>query len=167
MAWTAQVYFVQHGLTEEVITPLWVVLNLTVAVVAAFASNVVGVMGRTAAILVIVCCIPAAYILLGLLPFVGGIAILLLFYFIRGYATPLLKDLANIYCASETRATVLSIRNMIIRFGFAVLGPFIGSLSAGYGLSFALQVSGVILLILSCSAALFLFWALGDDLRKS
>ncbi|MEE4240113.1 MAG: MFS transporter, partial [Desulfopila sp.] len=109
MAWTAQVYFVQHGLTEEVITPLWVVLNLTVAVVAAFASHVVGVMGRTAAILVIVCCIPAAYILLGLVPFAGGIAVLLLFYFIRGYATPLLKDLANIYCASETRATVLSI----------------------------------------------------------
>jgi MFS family permease len=166
MAWTAQVYFVANGLTEEVITPLWVALNLTVAVVAAFASGVVKKMGKPVAIMVIVCCVPIAYILLGIFSLTGGVVVLLVFYAIRGYATPLLKDLANTYCASETRATVLSIRNMIIRFGFAVLGPFIGSLSAGYGLSFALLVSGVVLLLFSICAAFYLFWALGDDLRQ-
>ncbi|MBM9603977.1 MFS transporter [Desulfopila inferna] len=167
MAWTAQVYFVYMGLTEELITPLWVALNLTVAVVAAFASRVVEKMGKRQAILSIVLFIPASYIALGMVQLIPAVIVLLIFYAIRGYATPLLKDLTNSHCRSETRATVLSIRNMIIRFGFALLGPFIGSLSAGYSLSFALKSSGVVLLILSGAAAWFVFHMLGDDFKES
>ncbi len=167
MAWTAQVYFVNQGLTEEMITPLWVALNLTVAVVAAFASAVVERLGTLRAIVVIVIFIPLSYILLGLLPLWPAVVVLMLFYAVRGYATPLLKQLANNYCGSDIRATVLSIRNMIIRFGFAVIGPLIGSLSAGYSLSVALRVSGVILLALSAAAACFLYFSLGNDLKES
>ncbi len=160
MAWTAQVYFVHMGLTEETITPLWVGLNLTVAVIAAFASTFIGRMGRKTAIVSIVLFIPLSYVLLGMLPLIPAIAVLFLFYAVRGYATPLLKDLANIHCDSATRATVLSIRNMIIRIGFAVLGPFIGSLSAAYSLKHALITSGSILLLLAVCAACYL-WATG------
>jgi MFS family permease len=160
MAWTAQVYFVHMGLTEKAITPLWVGLNLTVAVVAAFASIVIGRMGRKSAIIIIVIFIPSSYILLGILPLIPAITILFVFYAIRGYATPLLKDLANIHCESATRATVLSIRNMIIRIGFAVLGPFIGSLSANHSLPHALITSGAIMLLLSGAAACYL-WTTG------
>jgi MFS family permease len=167
MAWTAQVYFVQMGLTEKLITPLWVALNLTVALVAAFSSTVVEKMGKRQAILSIVLCIPSAYIFLGMVQLVPAVLVLLLFYAIRGYATPLLKDLVNSHCLSETRATVLSIRNMIIRFGFTLLGPFMGSLSAGYSLSLALKTSGLILLILSGIAAFFLFHQLGDEVKEN
>ena len=167
MAWTSQVYFVNMGLTAEFITPLWVGLNLTVALVAAFASQVVALMGRRIAILSIVVLIPFSYVLLGLLPLVPAVVVLFVFYAIRGYATPLLKDLANAYCSSDTRATVLSIRNMIIRVGFAILGPAIGSLSAGYSLGFALKLSGTILLVLSLCGAAFLFVSLGEDVKES
>ena len=160
MAWTAQVYFVHMGLTENAITPLWVGLNLTVAVVAAIASTVIDKIGRKTAILLIVIFIPSSYILLSTLPLIPAIIMLFMFYGVRGYATPLLKDLANMHCDSATRATVLSIRNMIIRIGFAMLGPFIGSLSANYSLQHALMVSGVILLLLSTGAACYL-WATG------
>lgn len=160
MAWTAQVYFVHMGLTEKAITPLWVGLNLTVAIVAAVASTVIAKIGRKAAIFFIVICIPSSYILLGTLSLIPAITVLFLFYAIRGYATPLLKDLANIHCDSATRATVLSIRNMIIRIGFAMLGPFIGSLSANFSLRHALVTSGVIMLLLSTGAACYL-WATG------
>ncbi len=165
MAWTSQVYFVNQGLTEEAITPLWVILNLTVAVVAAFASKLVEKMGRKKAIVSIVVIIPSSYILLGSLPLIPAIGVLLIFYAVRGYATPLLKDLANIYCDSEIRATVLSIRNMIIRISFAILGPFIGSISGVYSLPTALQLSGIVLIILAGIAALYLFATLKDDLQ--
>jgi len=167
MAWTSQVYFVNEGLTETAITPLWVALNLTVAMVAAFASQVVAKIGKPLALLVIVVVIPASYILLGLFSLVPAVVILLFFYGIRGYATPFLKDMANQYCTSDTRATVLSIRNMIIRLLFSILGPAIGSLSAGYGLAFALKLSGTILLALSLIGGFYLFAALGDDLKES
>jgi len=165
MAWTSQVYFVNMGLTEKSITPLWVFLNLTVAVVAAFASRIVDKIGRRLAILILMVVIPGGFILLGVFSLLPALVVLFVFYTIRGYATPLLKDLVNCYCGSETRATVLSIRNMIIRVSFAVLGPFIGSLSAGYDLAFALRLSGTILLILSLLATIFLFVSLKADLK--
>ena len=164
MAWTCQVYFVHMGLTEKSIAPLWVALNLTVALMAAFAASLVAKMGRSLAILLIVLVIPASFFLLGLLPLLPALLVLFVFYGVRGFATPLLKDLVNGYCASETRATVLSLRSMVIRISFALLGPFIGSLSAGYSLSFALQVSGLALLGLALVAGLFLRRSLGRDL---
>ncbi|MEN8136146.1 MAG: MFS transporter [Thermodesulfobacteriota bacterium] len=166
MAWTSQVYFVTMGLTEKSITPLWVLLNLTVAVVAAFAHKIVAKIGQPMAICIIMVGIPSTYILLGFIPLLPALVALFIFYAIRGCATPLLKDLVNRYAASETRATVLSVRSMIIRVSFAVIGPFIGSLSAGYSLSFALKLGGVILLSLSLLAGLFLFLTLGDDVHR-
>ena len=42
------------------------------------------------------------------------------------------------------RATVLSIRNFIIRLLFAAMAPFIGWLSDAYSLAVALQVTAAI-----------------------
>ena len=166
MAWTSQVYFVNMGLDEKSITPLWIFLNLTVALIAAFAAKIVNKIGQILAIWIIMMVIPGTYILLGIFPLAPALVVLFIFYAIRGYATPLLKDLVNRYCASETRATVLSIRSMIIRVSFAVLGPFIGSISTGYSLSFALKLSGAILLPLTLLAGLFLFITVKDDLAE-
>lgn len=167
MAWTSQIYFVSMGLTERSITPLWVILNLIVAVVAAYASNVIGWLQRGMAIVVIVLIIPLSYILLGTLPLLPALVALMVFYSVRGYATPLLKDLINSNCASETRATVLSIRNMVIRTCFAILGPFIGSMSSHYSLSIALITSGSILVVLFGAAAMYLFATLGYNEKES
>ncbi|HIJ79741.1 MAG: MFS transporter [Desulfobulbaceae bacterium] len=163
MAWTSQVYFVNMGLAEKSITPLWVLLNLTVALVAMVADKVVAKIGRRIAIALIILIIPGAYILLGVMSLMPALLVLFVFYGIRGYATPLLKDLVNRYCASETRATVLSIRSLLIRVSFALLGPFIGSLSAGHSLAIALQVSGLILMLLALIAGLFLFLTLREE----
>ena len=164
MAWTSQVYFVSMGLGEKSITPLWVGLNLTVGLVAAVSDKLVAKIGRRIAIALIILIIPGAYILLGVMPLLPALLVLFAFYGIRGYATPLLKDMVNTYCVSETRATVLSIRSLLIRVSFALLGPFIGSISAGYNLAVALQVSGLILMVLALFAGLFLFLSLGKEL---
>lgn len=47
MAWTSQIYFVANGFTEVTITPLWITLNLTVAIVAAFAATAMKTLGKT------------------------------------------------------------------------------------------------------------------------
>ena len=166
MAWTSQVYFVHMGLTEKAITPLWILLNLTVALVAAFADKIVNIIGQPLAIAIIIIFIPGSYVGIGSFSLLPALLILFVFYTIRGYATPLLKDLVNRYCASETRATVLSIRSMVIRVSFAILGPFIGSVSTGYSLAFALRLSGFILLTITLFAGVLLFITLGDDLRE-
>lgn len=152
MAWTSQIYFVANNLSEVTITPLWVTLNLTVAIVAAFASLFTRVLGKKVSLFLIIVYLPSAYILMGILPLIPALFCLYLFYAVRGYATPVLKDLINQNCHSATRATVLSIRSLIIRLGFALLGPTIGSISDGFNLSAALISAGCVLLSLAIFA---------------
>ncbi len=165
MAWTCQVYFVRNGLDEISITPLWVVLNLTAATVAAYAAVVVERLGERRALLVIAFGIPMGYVMLGGLSLFPALIALVCFYGIRGYATPFLKDLTNRFCGSETRATVLSIRSMIIRTSFSLLGPAIGYLSGKISLDMALILVGVALLFLSGAVVLWVIPVL--DIKKS
>ena len=157
MAWTAQVYFVEEGFKEFTITPLWVLLNLTVAFFSAFAAKTQNVFGKRRTLIAIVVYIPAAYIFLGILPVFPALFCLWLFFAIRGYATPVLKDIINQNCDSTTRATVLSIRSLIYRVGFATLGPFIGWTAGKSSLSTALISAGSLLLILSCITGYYLY----------
>jgi predicted MFS family arabinose efflux permease len=149
MAWSSQIYFVANGFTEVTITPLWITLNLTVAVVAAFAAATMEKLGRKFSLFLIIIYLPSTYIFLGVLPVLPALISLYIFYAIRGYATPVLKDLINQNCSSGTRATVLSIRSLIIRLGFALLGPTIGLVSDGWSLSLALIFAGLLLLTLA------------------
>lgn len=157
MAWTAQVFFVTEGLDEVSITPIWVILNLMVALVSAIAHKIRDIFGIKLAVISIIIYIPAGYMLLGALPLIAGLLSLLVFYAVRGYATPLLKDLTNHYCASDIRATVLSIRSLIIRTGFSILGPLIGYGARHSTLSATLVAAGLLLFLLSAVAGIFFF----------
>ena len=77
----------------------------------------------------------------------AGLAILFVFYIFRGFATPILKGYINQMTFSDMRATVLSIRNFIIRLMFAAIAPFIGWLNDMYSLQVALLVSAGIILL--------------------
>jgi MFS family permease len=167
MAWCSQIYFVANEFTEATITPLWVSLNLTVAMVAAFASVAIKLLGKKVSLLLIIFYLPATYIFLGWLPLIPALVCLYLFYAVRGYATPVLKDLINKNCGSSTRATVLSIRNLIIRLGFALLGPSIGLVSDNSTLSLALILSGILLLILAMIAGSRLIFNMPELFHKN
>lgn len=149
MAWTSQVYFVTEGLTEKAITPIWVILNLAAALVSAYAAKTQEALGKKFALLLIVLFIPTGFIFMGALPFLLVLPTLVIFYLIRGYATPYLRDLINKNCQSDTRATVLSVRSMVIRISFSILGPVIGHLDGIYSLATALIITGCCLLFIS------------------
>ncbi len=165
MAWTSQIYFVTNNLDELVIAPLWIILNLTVALVAAVAHRTREILGYSTSLLLIIFYIPAGYILLGTLPFAAGIGSLLFFYAIRGYATPVLKDLTNNYCSSEVRATVLSIRSLVIRTSFSIIGPLIGIIAGHYDLGYALVTVGTLLLLTSIVSGLYLYRVVPEATR--
>lgn len=156
MAWTAQVYFVDQGFTEKEITPLWVLLNLSVALVSASAAVVVARIGLHSAILISTL-LPAGFILLGALPLVPALFALFIFYLLRGYTTPMLRDLINRNCDASVRATVLSIRSLLVRLLFAIGGPCIGYMAGWTTLSTSLIIFGTVLLLLSVLATSYLF----------
>ena len=151
MAWTIQTYFVIQDFSEIQTTTIWVLLNLTVALSSLFSNKLEKIFGIKPMILMIVILVPFGYFALGIPSLVVSLLFAFLFYFVRGYATPVLKELIQNYCDTEIRATVLSVRDLLIRLGFTIVGPILGYLSDTYTFSFAVTAAGILFLITALS----------------
>ncbi len=155
MAWFAQPFFIRAGLQVTLFGVVWALLNLAVGMAAMYAWRVESNLGPRKTVMLFTFFLLLGYFGLALGGVFMGFVFLLLFYFARGLATPTLRNYINIITASDTRATVLSVRNFIIRGLFAVLGPFYGLVTDRYGLSEALLLAGVVFGILSLGSLFF------------
>ncbi len=133
---------------------LWTLLNLTVGLAALTAYRVENRLGQRILIPVLALLIPAGYLVLGQVGGLWAISILFLFYIVRGIATPILKDYIHRHTSSKVRATVLSVRNFIIRLMFVIIGPSMGFITDNKGLQKALSTGGIVFLCLSAILAI-------------
>lgn len=154
MAWFVQPYLMYMKTPTSWFGVIWTVLNLTVGIAALYSDRVDSYFGPKKMGILILTFVAGGYVALAFNLTYAGLAILLVFYVIRGFATPILKGYINQMTFSEMRATVLSIRNFIIRLMFAAIAPFIGWLNDVYSLRTALLASAAIILI---PGALFLW----------
>jgi MFS family permease len=148
LAWFIQPYLRDLNLEVSTIGIIWTLLNLTVGFVALWAYKVDEYLGKIGTSIFIVIGISVGFILTGWFNSLIGIGVLFFFYFVRGIATPVLKNYINQITQSEMRATVLSLRNFIIRICFAIIGPFLGWYTDHFSLSSALMLAGLIFLLL-------------------
>jgi MFS family permease len=154
MAWFAQPFFEYSGIGIAWFGILWTTLNLTVAVTSYTAHRLEARLGQARSVFLIALMLPAGYLALSRFHTPAGLFVLYLFYLVRGYATPVLKDYINRVTASHIRATVLSVRNFIIRFIFALAGPLLGWVKDLYSLPQALLLAGVIFFVFGVLMAL-------------
>jgi len=98
----------------------------------------------------------STYILLGFFMSLSAIGVLFVFYFARGLATPVLKKYINKITVSEIRATVLSIRSLLLRLLYSILGPLFGWVSDVINLRTALIMGGITLMIMGTTSLVFL-----------
>jgi len=159
MAWFVQPYFELVALPVTLFGVFWTILNLTVGVSALFAHKAEAKLKQLKTMIGITILIPAGYITVSRIDALWGIGILFLFYIVRGIATPVLKDYINQLCDSNIRATVLSVRNFVIRIFFAIIGPFVGWYTDHFSLQAALLISGSIFFMLSVvTLAMYYKW---------
>ncbi|HON53014.1 MAG TPA: MFS transporter [Bacteroidales bacterium] len=158
MAWTLQTYFVYHNFTETQTTTLWVLYNGLVAAISLFAAYIISKIGEKPLLTSICVIVPLGFISLGYTPVAFALSFLVLFHIVRGYATPILKDMIQNDCEPEIRATILSLRGMIIRLGFAIVGPVIGFMSGKFSFEFAVTVAGILFLV-TAGTLLTMYWA--------
>ena len=144
MAWFAQPYFSSIGLPVSMYGVLWAVLNLSVGITAILAWRIEGALKppRTVALFTILLCL--SYFALALTHSYAGLVFLLVFYLARGLATVTLRNYINVITSSDIRATVLSVRNFIIRLLFVLTGPLFGWITDHHGLQAALVSAGFI-----------------------
>lgn len=166
MAWFAQPFFEYTRIDIAWFGILWTTLNLTVAITSYTAHRLEHKLGQRRSILLIALMIPMGYLALSRFHLPGGLIILYIFYLIRGYATPVLKDYINRITASNIRATVLSVRNFIIRLLFALTGPLLGWVKDIYSLPQALLLAGFIFLVISLLTAI-LFISSGKEMERT
>jgi len=144
MAWFAQPYFQQIKLPVSMYGVLWAVLNLCVGIAAVYAWRFEKKFGAIKTVVVFTLAIFSSYLLLPLMPGYTGLAVLIVFYLARGLATPTLRNYINLITTSEIRATVLSVRNFLIRLIFAITGPLWGWITDKYSLQSAIISAGLI-----------------------
>ncbi len=158
MAWFTQIYYTNLGLSLSVMGIIWFALNMAPGITSMYAHKIESMLGMRKTIFVIIVFIPAGYLLLSTTLSISGLLIIFFFYLTRGIATPVLKDYINKITSSDIRATVLSIRSLLIRVTFAIVGPLMGKVSDVYGIQFALLISGIFILIFGIATGLhFIF----------
>ena len=144
MAWFAQPYFGQISLPVSMYGVVWALLNLSVGIAAVYAWRFEKRFGPSKTVIVFTLSLFSSYLLLTIMPGYSGLIVLLIFYLARGLATPTLRNYINIITPSDVRATVLSVRNFLIRLIFAVTGPLWGWITDKYSLQSAIISAGSI-----------------------
>lgn len=121
-AWLVQPYFKLFAIQIEEFGYTWALLNITVGVFAMLAYKIVKPFSKVFSVsmlsIILVTCL---FVLSQNTILSVAYLLFIIFYAVRGIATPVFKNYINIHTTSEMRATVLSIRNMIIRIFFSLV----------------------------------------------
>lgn len=149
MAWFAQPLFEKMLLPLALYGVVWTSLNLITGGSSILAHRIEKRLGESGTLKVIAVLIPVLMVFSGIVPLYAIIPVLAIFYFLRGIATPVLKDYINKQTTSEVRATVMSLRDLVIRVFFSLFAPLAGWLTDNYSLGIGLVVSGGFILVLS------------------
>lgn len=144
MAWFVQPFFKEISLPLSMFGVLWTVLNLLAGLVSMIAYKFENALGQKRTVFLILVFITGSYVAISQTMTAWGIAILVVFYFVRGIATPVLKNYIIQYTTSANRATVLSVRSFVIRIIFAGIGPFLGWYTDQFSLGSALAIAGMV-----------------------
>jgi hypothetical protein len=143
MAWFAQPFFKSVDVPLAWYGTLWAILNLSAGITSLNAWRIERRLGPPGTVLLFTVTLIAAYLLLSGIPYTAGIIVLFVFYLARGIATPTLRNYINVITTTDVRATVLSVRNFLIRLIFSLVGPLLGYLMDIHGISVALLSAGI------------------------
>ncbi len=147
MAWLAQPIFKTININEKHFGFAWVLLNGFVSLGSFFSYKINKLLGLKGSLLYMTLAFPLGFFIVGFKINLIAFIPLVILFFIRGSAHPMLKNYINELTDSSQRATVFSIRSLIIRVLFFALGPVLGWISNLYSLKHALFLSGITVLI--------------------
>lgn len=156
MAWVYPLYLKEINFSEIHIGSTSTLLNLIVGLTTLVAYKIERRLRPKSTVWLTTLLITGGFILAGCFHSPWILVVLAIFYFSRGIATPVLKDYINRITSSDIRATVLSIRSLIIRAFFSIIGPLFGYMTDRLSLHQAFMILGAIFMVLTGSS-IFLF----------
>lgn len=147
IVWFVQPWLQLVGVPLALFGVAWTALNATVGAASLLAYRIERRISPMTCLL-----LPLALVLcgFGFLSITTGLWSCLLFgllYFARGFTIPVFSHRVNELVSTDRRATILSLRVLLTRLLFCVLGPASGWLYDCFGLRTALAVCGAVFLL--------------------
>ncbi|MDF1672495.1 MAG: MFS transporter [Vicingaceae bacterium] len=156
MAWFVQPYYKLLDINVIYFGIIGAVLNIAVAIPSFYAHIIEEKIKTRYLLIFFLTALSICYFLVSQFVTLWSLVLLLIFYIVRGIATPVLRDYMNRHTPSEMRATIMSIRSFIIRIVFASISPLLGYVADVYTLPQALLFSGILFLCLGGTTLIFL-----------
>ncbi|MFT4539906.1 MAG: MFS family permease [Planctomycetota bacterium] len=153
--WTVQLYVTDAGLAASWLGVVWAVANYSVALASLMSTRVSAKLGLRRLFVLCIVLIAIGYAGMGLTHAVWGV----LFYYsltiMRGLYGPSLHHEEQRRIPSSDRAGFISLRSLVFRSCFLVLGPCVGLAIDRYGQHPVLLALGA-LLVIAASTALWM-----------
>jgi predicted MFS family arabinose efflux permease len=124
--WLIQLYATDSGVTPEYLGPIWAAANYTVAVGALLSTRLEKRVGLLPVLAGCVALVTLGYLGLGLSKLWFGFGFYFLLTLLRGINGTLLQHEEQKLIPSSDRASYASLRSLMFRLSFVVLGPLVG-----------------------------------------
>jgi MFS family permease len=149
MAWFSQPVFLDVGLDKKYFGYAAVLLNGVVAMGSIVSLKINRWLSFNSILFFLAIPLSTGFFIIALDLDFWVFVPMVLFYFIRGIAHPVLKQYINKLTSSDKRATVLSLRSLIIRLIYSSLAPFLGVVTDKISIQAALVICGTTVFLLS------------------
>ncbi len=143
--WMIQIYAVESGLPEPWLGPMWAAANFIVALTALLSHRLERALGLPTALAFCGVLVGIGYFGLASVHRVWGFAFYFCLTAARGLSSPMLQHEEHRALTSADRAGFLSLRSLLFRLSFLVLGPAVGWSVDRNGQRPALFAMGVLL----------------------
>jgi len=157
MAWFAQPFFKSINIPLAYFGVLWAVLNFSAGITAFNAHQLDKKDNNYKMLFYISLAMIISFLFLGYNASVFGLIFILLIYLLRGIVTPILRNAINENTTSNKRATVLSVRSLIIRISFAISAPILGYIADNYSLAISFYGLAIVVGFFSILSAIKLY----------
>ena len=157
MAWFAQPFFKSINIPLAYFGILWAVLNFSAGITSFNAHQFDKKYDNYKILFYIALAMSTSFIFLGYNASVFGLIFILFIYLLRGLVTPILRNAINENTTSNKRATVLSIRSLIIRISFAISAPILGYIADNYSLAISFYGLAIVVGFFSILSAIKLY----------
>ena len=157
MAWFAQPFFKSINIPLAYFGILWAVLNFSAGITSFNAHQFDKKDNNYKMLFYLALAMPISFLFLGYNASVFGLIFILLIYLLRGIVTPILRNAINENTTSNKRATVLSVRSLIIRISFAISAPILGYIADNYSLAISFYGLAIVVGFFSILSAIKLY----------
>lgn len=145
--WFAQAYFQNVGLAVALFGIVWALGNFAAAAGSYLSHHIQKVLSETQQYLLIISLVCVSFLSMAYISVTIGVVFTIVIRFAWGMLSPLSQEVVNRLVPSDLRVSILSIKSLVQRIMFIILGPLYGWITNVYSLSSAMIVASIILVI--------------------